>query len=651
MCGFAGMVSVGDGVDWPAVMRAMGDSIAHRGPDDHGQWFDADAGAALVHRRLSIIDLSTAGHQPMISMSGRYVIAFNGEIYNHRAMRVELEGGGTVFRGHADTEVLLAAFETWGIPETLKRSNGMFALALWDRQERAMTLARDRMGEKPLYYGWQEGVFLFASELKAIRAYPGFRPALDRQALALYLQCNYVPTPFSIYAGIRKLMPGTWVAIAPEHPGRVDGPYTYWSIDEAVGHGAANRFSGSRLEATDALDRVLREAVALRMEADVPLGAFLSGGIDSSMVVALMQAQSTRRIKTFSIGFADAAYNEAVFAKAVAAHLGTEHTEFYLHANDALDVIPGLPEQHDEPNGDSSQVPTHLVARMARSTVTVALSGDGGDELFGGYNRYFMGRRFWRRFGWIPAPLRRVGGVCLSAALSPGVCTGLAGIGTRIPDSRPKSGTLCDKAEKLRYLLGAEDADALYGEFVCFWRHPERLMRQSVQVPPFLREVAGTLPSGLSMTERMMAMDMKTYLLDDILAKVDRATMSVSLEGRIPFLDQHVIEFASRLPEELKIGAASGKLLLKDLLGRYVPRALMDRPKMGLSMPIASWLRRELRSWGEELLDERRLKEEGVFDPGHVRQAWNDHVSGRKNLQYKLWNVLMFQAWHARWME
>lgn len=651
MCGLAGVASAGSPADWPSVLQSMGDTLSHRGPDDHGLWFDADAGIGLVHRRLSIIDLSPAGHQPMASTSGRYVIAFNGEIYNHRALRGELEGTGTVFRGHSDTEVLLAAIEAWGIPETLKRANGMFALALWDRRERALSLARDRMGEKPLYYGWHGNTFLFTSELKAMRAHPGFRPEVDRQALALYLQFNYVPTPFSIYAGIRKLVPGTWLTVSPNRPGKVEGPYTYWSVDEAVGHGEGNRFSGSRREAVDALDRVLREAVALRMEADVPLGAFLSGGIDSSMVVALMQAQSTQRIRTFSIGFSDGAYNEAAYAKAVAEHLGTEHTELYLHANDALDVIPQLPELYDEPMGDSSQAPTHLVARLARSAVTVALSGDGGDELFGGYNRYFMGRRFWQRFGRVPAPVRRMGGACLSAVLTPGVCSGLAGIGRRLSGTRPRTATLCDKAEKLRYLLGAKDADAMYGELVSFWRNPARMLQQDVHIPTVLQDAGASLPQGLSMAERMMAMDMKTYLLDDILAKVDRATMGVSLEGRIPFLDPHVVEFASSLPEEYKLGSTSGKLLLRDLLDRYAPRTLMERPKMGFSMPIASWLRRDLRPWGEALLDEQRLKEEGIFDPGQVRQAWNDHVGGRSNLQYKLWNILMFQAWNETWMK
>jgi len=649
MCGIAGVISSNDGMDWRSVLSLMGQTLVHRGPNDHGHWFDAVAGVGLAHRRLSIIDLSPAGHQPMHSSSGRYVIVFNGEIYNYRTMRSELEGLGASFCGHSDTEVLLTAFEAWGVPETLKRTNGMFALALWDREARTLTLARDRLGEKPLYYGWHGKTFLFGSELKAIRAFPDFQPELDKEALALYLQLNYVPSPFSIYKGIKKLPPGTWLSIQPSRINEISGPHTYWSLDEVIRGASEERFQGSREDAANILDRLLRDAVAMRMEADVPLGALLSGGIDSSTVVALMQEQSTKRIKTFSIGFDDASFDEATFAKSVASHLGTDHTELYLSPDDALDVIPKIPSLYDEPFGDSSQIPTYLVAKMAREKVTVVLSGDGGDELFGGYNRYFMGRTFWQRFGWIPSSLRDLGGLCLAAALSTQICSKTGQLSSRFYSVGPKSGTLCDKVDKLRYLLCARDADALYSELLYFWRDPEQLLRDHVHAPAILQAHKENLSSN-DFAERMMALDMKTYLPDDILAKVDRATMGVSLEGRIPFLDHRVIEFAWRLPVDWKIGKNEGKKILKDVLYRYVPRTLMDRPKMGFSMPIARWLRQDLRDWSESLLDAKLLEGQGIFSSLHVRRAWEDHLSGRRNIPYKLWNILIFQAWYKHWM-
>lgn len=650
MCGLAGVVCRNGRVDWPHVLGSMGETLVHRGPDDSGHWYDVEGGVGLTHRRLSIMDLSAAGHQPMVSNSSRYVIAFNGEIYNYWMLRADLEAKGIAFRGHSDTEVLLAAFEEWGISKTLVRANGMFGIALWDRSERELILARDRLGEKPLYYGWADKAFLFASELKAICAYPAFRRKLDERSLALYLRFNYVPSPFSIYSGVQKLEPGTWLKIHADRAGEIAGHYTYWSVEETVSAGVSERFKGSRADAVDTLEELLASAVRLRMKADVPMGAFLSGGVDSSTIVSLMQAYSSDAIRTYSIGFQEGSHDEASYARRVAAHLGTKHTEFYVTPSDALAEVPRMPAMYDEPFGDSSQIPTFLVAKLARNEVTVSLSGDGGDELFGGYNRYVKGCAFWRRFGWVPSPIRELGGRWLAFVLSPGLCSRILNTEKHFAGGNPKGGTLCDKADKLGHLLGASNLTALYAELVYLWRDPNDVMSRRVLLPDIVRTVTENFSGLLGDAERMMAIDMKTYLPGDILTKIDRATMAVGLEGRIPFLDPEVMEFSGRIPERWKIAGSEGKWILREVLYRYVPRSLMERPKMGFSMPIAGWLRGDLREWGEELLDRRKLEEQGVFNPGPLRQAWEDHVSGRRNLQYKLWNVLMFQAWHQRWL-
>lgn len=636
MCGLAGFLQLSrfDVSAAEARARAMADTLHHRGPDDGGAWTDAEAGIALAHRRLSIVDLSPAGHQPMPSASGRWVIAFNGEIYNHLSLRRELDAARAApgWRGHSDTETLLAAIEAWGVDATLRKCVGMFAFAAWDRSERSLWLARDRAGEKPLYYGWQGPAFLFGSELKALRAHPAFAAEVDRGALALLLRHNYVPAPYSIYTGIRKLPPGTWLKLAAGQ--RDAGPVSYWSLAEVAERGVAEPFAGDEAGAIDALERVLGNAVTGQMVADVPLGALLSGGIDSTLVAALMQARSARPVRTFTIGFEEGAYDEATHARAVARHLGTEHTELRVSGSDALALVPRLPRMYDEPFADSSQLPTYLAMQLARRHVTVALSGDAGDEFFGGYNRYFLGPRLWRRVGGIPASLR--GRLFRLAAALPETLT------SRLGASQSR-----DKLQKLARMFagpGIDDLDGLYCGLVSEW-HDAKDMVVDGAVPPCLLDERVRWPRLSDPVSRMMALDALTYLPDDILVKVDRAAMAVSLETRAPFLDRDVMEFAWTLPMSMKLREGRGKWILRRLLDRHVPRALVERPKMGFGIPLDDWLRGPLREWAEALLDEGRLRREGFLSPEPVRRAWHLHQRGEASFGYRLWSVLMFQAW------
>lgn len=617
----------------------MAKRIRHRGPDDAGTWTDVDAGLALAHQRLSILDLSPAGHQPMVSPCGRYVLCFNGEIYNHRALRAELEsvGGAFDWRGHSDSETLLAALRHWGIAEALSRLNGMFAFALWDRQEYTLCMARDRMGEKPLYYGRSGASFLFGSELKALTVHPDWCGEIDRDALTLYLRHNYVPGPWSIYRGIRKLPAAHYVVI--RDGGRLVGePVCYWNLAEMAARGVAQVNSDAGALA-DELETLLRDAIGMRMAADVPLGAFLSGGYDSTLVTALMQVQSARPVKTFSIGFHEAGYNEAEHARAVAEHLGTEHTELYVTSGQAMEVIPRLPAMYDEPFSDSSQIPTYLVSAMAREHVTVALSGDGGDELFCGYNRYVLGHRVWSRLRPLPFGVRRtLAWLCVHA---PGHALDRA---QRLLPAHMQVSSLVDRLPKLAEVLAHRDGLAFYRQLISHWKQPDRLVLGAHEPDTLLGRV-DRLPHLPGLREQMMYLDMATYLCDDILTKVDRASMAVSLEARVPLLDHRLVEFAWRVPTALKVRDGQSKWLLREVLYRYVPRTLMDRPKMGFGVPIEHWLRGPLRDWAEDLLDERRLREEGYFDPRPIRRMWDEHVSGQRRWHYHLWDVLMFQAW------
>ena len=650
MCGISGYLNVARNEPterMEATVGRMADVLRHRGPDGRGTWCDADAGIALGHRRLAIIDVSPEGHQPMVSASGRYVVVYNGEIYNFPALRRELEPRGHRFRGHSDTEVLLAAVEEWGIEATLPRLNGMYAFALWDRRRRNLHLVRDRLGEKPLYYGWCGSAFAFGSELKALRAHPDFGAPVDRSSLALFLRFNYVPAPYSIYAGIAKLPPATMLTLDAEaSPPALPAPRAYWDL-RAIAQAAAPQRRGGGVTAQEwsaQLDGLLREAVSMRMVADVPLGAFLSGGVDSSTIVALMQAQSERPVRTFSIGFHESAFNEAQHARAVAAHLGTDHTELYVTPQEAREVIPRLPQIYDEPFSDSSQIPTFLVSALARTHVTVSLSGDGGDELFGGYNRYFWGQRLWRHLRVLPPPLRAaLNGA--ARAIPRGAYDALGLVAGRLL-RRELPPNLGDKVHKAAAVLGAATMDALYGELISHWRDPAQIVQSATE--PWTQHRSDLSQEFPEFRERMMYLDTVTYLPDDILVKVDRAAMSVSLESRIPLLDHRVVEFAWRLPPELKFRNGQGKWLLRQVLHSYVPRGLIERPKMGFGVPIGAWLRGPLREWAEALLDASRLRREGYFHTLAIRKKWEEHQCGSRNWQYLLWDVLMFQAWQEQ---
>jgi len=652
MCGITGFIDFSRRFapdDLRAVIGRMTDTLIHRGPDDGGVWFDAQAGMALGHRRLSIVDLSPAGHQPMLSGSGRFVMVFNGEIYNYRLIRAELEGTlpeALSWRGHSDTEVMLAAFEAWGVEKAVRKFIGMFSFALWDRGERLLYLVRDRIGEKPLYYGWSGQAFLFGSELKACRAYPGFDAGINRDALSLLLRHNCIPAPYSIYQGFCKLPPGTILTIPTERTGQgeLPDPQPYWSARSAAEQGVADPFAGSESEAISRLDELLRQAIAGQMVADVPLGAFLSGGVDSSTVVALMQAQSSRPVKTFTIGFSERGYNEAVHAKEVAAHLGTEHTEWYISPEDALSVIPGLPVLYDEPFSDSSQIPTFLVSRMTRKHVTVSLSGDAGDELFAGYNRHSWGENVWNVVGCLPKFVGKAGKGALTS-LSPAAWDRVFACCDMVLPGKAKQRTPGDKLHKLAEILTAQSPEMLYQLLVSHWKNPESVVLGASEPLTAITDKS-RWPALSAFTEKMMYLDLVSYLPDDILVKVDRAAMGVGLETRIPFLDHRVIEFAWRLPMSMKSRDGQGKWILRQVLDRYVPRNLIERPKSGFAVPIDAWLRGPLRDWAEALLDERRLRDEGFFNPAPILEKWTEHISGRRNRQHHLWDVLMFQAWH-----
>ena len=660
MCGIAGVIEEGSTRSEGGLRQLVGemaDRLWRRGPDDRGQWADASFGVGLGFRRLSILDLSVEGHQPMSSASGRYVLVFNGEVYNHQSLREELQaqGAAPAFRGHSDTEVMLAAIEAWGIEGAVKRFVGMFAFALWDQEEKRLTLVRDRLGIKPLYYGWSGRAFLFGSELKALRAYPGFEAEIDREALALYLRHGYIPAPQSIYRGIRKLEPGSLLTLEWRDQRRKE-PVTrsYWSALEVVERGKREPFRGSEAEAIEELEARLKEAVKLRMIADVPLGAFLSGGIDSSTVVALMQSQSRRPVKTFSIGFYEEAYNEATHARRVAEALGTEHTELYVTAEEAMGVIPKLPELYDEPFADSSQVPTYLVCELARKEVTVALSGDGGDELFAGYNRYVWCPRLWQRIRPVPLPVRRLAG-SLGTRISPATWDSIYGAGSRLLPARRRPRLPGDKINKVLRLMGESSPEAVYASVSAMWAQPGKVLSPHTgcnSTGSFADSVGlNTLgSSNVSYTERMMARDLVEYLPDDILVKVDRASMGVSLEARVPVLDHRVVEFAWRLPLSLKIRGGESKWILRQVLARHLPLAMVDRAKMGFDLPVGSWLAGPLREWCESLLDRAALEEHGLFDTGVVEQIWQEHRTGRRGWHDQIWPLLMFQAWrqHSR---
>lgn len=649
MCGITGFLTPSSNqssADLLGIVKRMSGQLEHRGPDDHGSWTDPASGLALGHRRLSVVDLSPEGHQPMVSADDRYVIVFNGEIYNFGILRQELEGLGHTFRGHSDTEVMLNAISQWGVQKATERFVGMFAFALWDKVARVLHLSRDRAGEKPLYYGWSGKTFLFASELKAMKVHPDWNGRIDRSAIALLMRHMYVPTPYSIYEGISKLLPGTILSIPVDNPKAAAAPVSFWDPREIAERCSGNPFTGTDQEALNELDGLLKQVIQGQMIADVPLGAFLSGGIDSSLVVAIMQQIAERPVRTFTIGFHEPGYNEAEFAKAVAAHIGTDHTELYVTPEEAMAVIPKLPSMYDEPFADSSQIPTHLVSQLARKSVTVSLSGDAGDELFGGYNRYFWARNIWGKVGWIPRELRRAAARGITT-VSPERWDRAFDLFDSFIPRHLKYNVPGDKLFKLAEVLEVEHPEAMYRNLISSWKNPEELVLGTGESPTVLTDQS-QWPKLPAFEQRMMYLDFVSYLPDDILVKVDRAAMATSLETRIPFLDHRVIEFAWRLPLSMKIRDGKGKWLLRTLLHKYVPAALIERPKTGFGVPVETWLRHSLRDWAEDLISEEKLVDQGFFDAKLVRLRWDEHLSGQRNWQYYLWPVLMFQAWLAQ---
>lgn len=640
MCGIAGFLVRGAvSADCAAdILKKMTTAIEHRGPDDEGQWWNAEAGVGLGMRRLAIIDISPAGHQPMMSACGRYVLVFNGEIYNHKQIRKDLEARllAPVWKGESDTEVLLAAISAFGLRRALECANGMFALALWDKESRTLELAIDRFGEKPLYYGFSKGTFLFGSELKALRVHPDWVGEIDRSALHLLARHVYIPAPHCIYKGFAKLEPGQILTVHPSLELVTD---FYWSSLSAAINGLENPIQASESEAVDEFERILSDAVGLRMEADVPLGAFLSGGFDSTAIVAMMQQKSSQPTRTFTIGFETRAYDEAPFARAIAKHLGTNHTELYVTAREAMSVIPSLPAIYDEPFADSSQIPTLLVSKMAKQHVTVALSGDGGDELFGGYQRYFVSERILPQVVRWPLAIRLA------------VAAGIEKFGAENWQRTYQAATLGkgkmlvgERALKLASLIKEPSFIEGYRNLISSWDRPHDLVLNGNSKSLLFDEVA---IASMSSIEKMMYLDLMTYLPGDILTKVDRASMAVSLEARVPFLDHRVFEFAWKLPLSYKVGRGQGKKIVRSLVYRHVPRKFMDRPKTGFGIPIDEWLRGPLRDWAQTLLSEKNIASSGYFDPKIVQQTWNEHLSGKRNRQAKLWPILMFESWLA----
>ena len=645
MCGIAGVLYSDvklSNDDFSSVVKTMGDTLAHRGPDDSGEWVSAKDGIGLAHRRLSIIDLSPAGHQPMMSRSGRYVLVFNGEIYNYREIRADLEKQGVAFRGHSDTETLLESIAHVGLDETIERLNGMFAFAIWDKDDNSLTLARDRIGKKPLYYGWCGDVFLFGSELKALKKHPNFDNDIDRAALGQFIQYSWLNGPASIYKKIKKLIPGSSIKITRSNRFEKTEPKIYWSALESAKHAQENLFAGTYEQAVEQLEQLLLGAVERRMIADVELGALLSGGIDSSLVVSMMQAQSDRKIKTFSIGFHEATHNEAIHAKKIAEHLGTDHSEFYVTPQECMDVIPKLPGMYDEPFGDVSEIPTYLVSKLASEKVKVVLSGDGGDELFSGYTRYHRCMEHWKKHERIPLFMRPAIGKSLDSA-SKFLWSTLANTKTQEGVSGwRRYGAKLDKRARR---ISARTSLELFVRMMARYKDISELVNQSENSQSML-SATNLWPNYDDPILNMSLIDSICYLPDDILVKVDRASMANSLEARCPLLDRNIAEFAWQLPATMKVDQVGGKKILKEVLGKYLPRELTDRKKMGFGVPMGNWLRGPMREWANDLLSKEKLGQHDYFNDIAVQRLWHQHLSGWRNHNDILWSILMFQSWY-----
>jgi asparagine synthase (glutamine-hydrolysing) len=638
MCGFTGYLSKGR-FDHALLLNKMGDAIQHRGPDASGIWFDDTNGIGMCHRRLSILDLSDAGAQPMTSIHNKYVIVFNGEIYNFLDLKKELEKVTKIkWKGHSDTEIILLGFEIWGIETTLKKMIGMFAIALWDKESKVLTLMRDRMGEKPLYFGWQGSTFIFSSELKSFHQHPEFKKEICLDALGDFFKYNYVPSGKSIYKGIQKLKQGSYCTVSLSKQS-IESTI-YWNIDDYKPENS--NVNSNVTDRISELESLLKDAIGKQMIADVPLGAFLSGGVDSSAIVALMQSQSNRPVKTFSMGFNEKGFDEAIYAKKVAQHLGTDHTEMYVSPDEARNVIPLLPDIYDEPFSDSSQIPTYLVSKLAKSHVTVSLSGDAGDELFCGYNRYLMVNNAWSKLSKIPVGIRKVTGQFLLNRNVDTLNNLYKTLEVFVPN-KYKLSNFGDKMHKVANKLDVSSISELYDGFISHW-HPNEILTQKRETKIFDLENL----NKLNFIERMMHVDSKTYLPDDILVKVDRAAMANSLETRVPFLDHRVVEFAKLLPLDLKIRDGKGKWILREVLYKHVPKELIERPKMGFGIPLDSWLRGPLKDWAQDLLSESNLNKHHFLDNKVIQNKLTEHLSGKKNWHYHLWDVLMFQSWYNK---
>lgn len=645
MCGITGFYQTEAGRDRPALQHIGEQMIAtlhHRGPDSGDVWQDPDHTLVLAHRRLAILDLSQEGHQPMTSASGRYVMTYNGEIYNYLDLQRELKDANISFRGHSDTEVILAAIDHWGLNLTLQKLSGMFAFVLWDRQEKKLHLLRDRMGKKPLYVGWAGKNLVFASELKAICAHPDFKPELNREAAASYMRFGSVPAPLCIYqkiwampAGFRLMIDLQAVEVGSDLSQSMEPYWHHLRVLEEQQQKIDKKFDVAYANQFDAL---ITASVKNRMISDVPLGAFLSGGIDSSLVVAVMQRLSGQPIKTYTIGFKEAGFDEAQYASRIAHHLGTDHHEHYMSGAEARDIIPGLPQMYDEPFGDISAIPTALVAEFARKDVTVALSGDGGDEMMGGYNRHVMGPNIWNKIKFMPPAMRKM--------MAAGIAKISVGHWDKIGGKQPQFGT---RMHKIAAMMDAKDPAEIYSRLISHWPDPEALVKNAKEPETFLNKRDWNA-DHLGFADRMMYWDALTYLPNDILTKVDRATMAVGLESRAPLLDKRIYEFAWTLPENLKIRNGRGKFLMREVLERYVPASLFERPKQGFAMPVGEWLRGPLKDWAENLLDEKSIQGDGLLDTALIRQTWDDHLAGRGNHATKLWTLLMFQSWKERWL-